>query len=380
MKILISLTYYIPNISGLTIYAQRLAEGLAEKYNTVTILTSQHKQDLPLFEVVNKVRIHRVPVTITLGKGVLMVRFPFVAAKMIRKVDVVNIHLPQFEGVVLAILAKIYGRKVILTHHTDLSIWPGLVNKLAVVGVFISQFITGLLADKIVVYTMDYARSSYYLRWFRHKLVQIYPPIRVQSRKQEVRNHQKERPRDEIIIGFAGRIAKQKGIPHLLNAIPYIRKRLSRPFKIVFAGPDKEVIGENYTLEIKKLIDKYKDYLVFRGIIAPEKMRDFYRSIDVLVLPSDDRLESFGIVQVEAMLCGTPVVAVDLPGARVPIQKTGMGRIVEPANPQALAEGLVEVIENKEKYSKPKGNIEKIFNFQTTINTYEQLFCKQSPS
>ena len=68
MKILFSLTYYYPHISGLTIYAQRLAEALAARGHQVTVLTSQHDPALPREDEHQGVRIVRVPVTFRIGK------------------------------------------------------------------------------------------------------------------------------------------------------------------------------------------------------------------------------------------------------------------------------------------------------------------------
>jgi glycosyltransferase involved in cell wall biosynthesis len=95
---------------------------------------------------------------------------------------------------------------------------------------------------------------------------------------------------------------------------------------------------------------------------------------DVLVLPSDDRLESFGIVQVEAMLNGCPVVATDLPGVRVPIEKTGMGLVIKPGDSRILAKALITVVTKKSKFVKNLKTIGKIFNFESTIQAYEKLF------
>lgn len=178
-----------------------------------------------------------------------------------------------------------------------------------------------------------------------------------------------------LVIGFAGRIAKQKGIPYLLKAIPQIQKKIPN-FKIVLAGPYKEVIGESYFSDINYLIKKYKKYLIFLGGIEQENMSSFYNLCDVLVLPSDDRLESFGLVQVEAMLQGCPVVASNLPGVRVPIELTGMGKVFEVGNTKGLAQAIIDVLNNKKDYLLEKEKVEKIFNFQNTIKRYENIFLQ----
>jgi glycosyltransferase involved in cell wall biosynthesis len=60
------------------------------------------------------------------------------------------------------------------------------------------------------------------------------------------------------------------------------------------------------------------------------------------------------MVQVESMLCGTPVVASDLPGVRVPVQATGMGKLAPPGDPRVLAEAILEVLEHRERFLLPR--------------------------
>ena len=97
MRVLIALTYYRPHVSGLTIYVERLARELAARGHEVTVLTTRHDPTLPAEEVVDGVRVVRVPVWFRVSKGVvtpLAVR----AAREVRRHDAVSIHLPQLEG------------------------------------------------------------------------------------------------------------------------------------------------------------------------------------------------------------------------------------------------------------------------------------------
>jgi glycosyltransferase involved in cell wall biosynthesis len=97
---------------------------------------------------------------------------------------------------------------------------------------------------------------------------------------------------------------------------------------------------------------------------------DFYAACDVLSLPSDT--ECFALVQVEAMRCGTPVVATDIPGAREVVKVTGMGEIVPPRDPEAMGQAIVRVFDNRDRYVKPLSEIDKAFNFEETVDRYER--------
>jgi glycosyltransferase involved in cell wall biosynthesis len=101
-----------------------------------------------------------------------------------------------------------------------------------------------------------------------------------------------------------------------------------------------------------------------------QAMANFYDACDVLVLPSDT--ECFALVQVEAMLCGTPVVMTDTPGGRVPVTETGMGRIVPRGDWEAIGQAVVDILQNPVQYIKPREHIERAFSLQETVDRYER--------
>ncbi len=123
----------------------------------------------------------------------------------------------------------------------------------------------------------------------------------------------------------------------------------------------------------QSLVKQYEDQLVFLGLMPdPQDVADFYAACDVLVLPSDT--ECFALVQVEAMLCGTPVVMTDIPGGRVPVRETGMGKLATKGDWRSIGAALVDVLDHPADYRKPREFIESVFSFQETVNRYEQQF------
>ncbi|HPT65702.1 MAG TPA: glycosyltransferase family 4 protein [Candidatus Woesebacteria bacterium] len=381
MKILISTPYYLPNVSGITIYIKILAEELVKKGHEVTILTSWHDLKTNKEEVTNGVKIKRLKIAFKIGKGPIIPSFLAESIKEIKKHDVVNCHLPQPESFWVAIVGKILNKKVFLTHHTDLSFWKGFKNKLIDGGVFICQYLAALLSNKIISYTSDYAKNSYFLKRFLNKTVAIYPPIKFEKKRnikleKKIKNIIKNK---KYVIGFCGRIAKQKGIELLIKSTVLLDEKLGKEnYVILMAGPTK-VIGENYYDFLKRKYKKIlKNKFFFLENIERKFLSNFYKKIDVLVLPSDDTLESFGWVQIEAMKCGTPCVATNLPGMRVPVLKTGLGELFENKNEIDLANKLELVLKKQKKYYKDKFNKNiKIFDYKKTINNYERLFSER---
>ena len=161
MKILITSTYYLPNISGITIYIKVLAEELVKRGHEVTILTSHHDQKTKQKETVNGVKILRLPVWFYIGKGPICPSFLYVSIREVIKNQIINCHLPQVESLWLALWGKIFRKKVFLTHHTDLSFWKGIKNKVIDSVVFVCQYMAAILATGIIPYTQDYAKNSY---------------------------------------------------------------------------------------------------------------------------------------------------------------------------------------------------------------------------
>jgi len=380
VKVLFALTYYRPHVSGLTIYVQRLAQVLAEQGHEVTVLTSQYSDDLPAEETEGGVRVVRVPVAWRISKGVVMPSFPLCAWREIRRHDVVSIHLPQFEAGLLALLGRLAGRKPVLTYHCDLQLPPGLFNRFVDQVVFFSNYLAGVLASAVVAYTEDYATNSRFLSKFKKKTHVIPPPVVMPLPCESACNELCEEHdlQGKRVIGFAARFAAEKGVDYLLGAIPYILTEIPN-IKILFAGEYQNVIGEKVFENLQPVMEKYKEYLAFLGVLSPQKMADFFSACDVLVLPSINSTESFGLVQVEAMLCGTPVVASNLPGVRVPTRVTGMGEVVPICNEVALAEAIVRVIRNRDQYVRPREEVEKAFSLETTRKLYEELFEQLSP-
>jgi glycosyltransferase involved in cell wall biosynthesis len=108
--------------------------------------------------------------------------------------------------------------------------------------------------------------------------------------------------------------------------------------------------------------------------VPPEATTELFSVADVLVLPSINSTESFGLCQVEAMLCGVPSVASNLPGVRQPVRLTGMGEVAEIADAADLARRLVQVLESPDSYRKPREVIRSTFDPERTVTRYEEIY------
>jgi glycosyltransferase involved in cell wall biosynthesis len=375
LRILVCLLYYLPHRTGLTLYVQQLAERLVARGHEVTVVCARHDRSTPLGESwENGVRVVRLwPLPLSISRGMVMPGYAWRVWKLMREHDVVSVHTPLLETALLGFLARLTGRRIVCTHHGDLVLPQGLGNRVITSVMFGLYKSMAKDAAAMVCHTMDYARQSYYLSPYLSKLAVIHPMIEMPTPDPERVRQLREQwaPGGGPVIGFAGRFVEEKRPDLLIHSLEVINHTYPNA-RIVFAGQN-QIPYETYWDRHRELSARYEDQLVFLGVIpGPREMADFYAACDVLALPSDT--ECFALVQVEAMLCGTPVVMTDTPGGRVPVQLTGMGKIVPMGDWQALGEALVEVIRDRARFVRPAAEIARHFSPDETISQYEQLF------
>jgi D-inositol-3-phosphate glycosyltransferase len=147
---------------------------------------------------------------------------------------------------------------------------------------------------------------------------------------------------EEKIILFVGRIDPLKGIDNLIKTLPLLKNQTS--LKLVVVGGDENSRAE---LEgLKKLSDELNisGLIDFRGLVKQENLPCYYSAADVCVVPS--YYESFGLVPLEALACGTPVVATDVGDLKHIIKPGETGFIVTDNSPENLADGITSVLNN----------------------------------
>lgn len=379
MRILTVLTYYRPHTSGLTLYAQRLAEALVRGGHQVTVLASQHESDLPRESVEAGVHIVRAPVWLRVSKGVISPPLYLRAAGLLKNHDIVLLHLPQFDAAGIALLARLRGKPVVLTYHCDLLLPLGAFNRLVNGLLLFMNDLAGRWADNIVAYTQDFADHSPFLRKFACKRKVILPPVELPdaSALETVEFAAQHNPDAVHTIGMATRFAAEKGVEVLLEALPTVLKQFPRA-RVLFAGQYRDVWGEQDYLNAhaKRIADYQKSgNFEFLGVLNQKEMRTFYTNLNVLAVPSLNSTESFGLVQIEAMQCGCPVVASNLPGVRQPVTMTGAGKIVPPGDAPALAEAIIAVLQAPPIARGLAQELGVRFHPDTCAASYETLFA-----
>ncbi len=379
MRILMVLTYYRPHTSGLTIYVERLSKALVTQGHRVTVLTSRFDQSTPVEETVDGVTIIRAPVAVRISKGVIMPTFGLKALRLIKEHDVVHLHLPQFDAAVVAFLARINGVPNVITYHCDLDLPKGLFNRIANFSIHVMNRLAASFTNRFVAYTEDFAQNSPFLKAHANKLTVISPPVTLPAASESdkesfAENH--DLADYYPVIGMATRFATEKGVEVLLNALPQVSGPFPN-FKVLYAGTYQHVMGEeDYFDRLYPIIREYeqKGQWTFLGNLTPSEMAVLYPNLDMLVVPSLNSTESFGLVQIEAMINGTPCIASNLPGVRQPVIRHEMGEVIPIGDHNALARAIIDIANNPGDYIKDPEPIRERYEPVVIAKKYEQVY------
>jgi len=338
-KILIVTDFYKPHISGITTYIDQLIKSLILNKNFVTILTIHHLPELSKYEKYENYEIIRCKPFCKISRGFLSIELIFQFFKKYKKYDLINIHFPLVEIFALIFFIK---KNTIFNYHC-LPHFNFLYKFMSLYFSFYGIIATSL-SKKIIVLSKDYFKETLLFKIYKKKIIEIPPyinPIQINNCIDSKEN------KDIFKIGFLGRICPEKGLEHLIKSSDLLEsKKVNHLIKI--AGDFSDSRFQKYANKLIKMA-KNNQKIKFLGTIDEKDKENFYRNIDVLVLPSVNSFEAFGIVQLEAMSFGTPVISSDLKGVRTIVNNTGNGFLFKKNDFYDLVNKIVEVKETFKK-------------------------------
>lgn len=328
---MIALSYYHPHISGLSEAARLWAEQAARTGLSVTVVCCRHDSSLPKRTSLNGVTVVRVPIIGRFKNGLISPLFPLIAIFYLRRSKVANMHLPMLESGLISLFVR--KKRLLSVYQCD---YIGSSDRLGRFIEFVidasNQIALWRSASKIVS-SYDYSSHSRIKRSLNNS-VEISPPFISRAKGTPI-----FRNSAGFHYGFVGRISQEKGLHVLIQAFQNCAGEEDR---LLIAGKGEVGLGESVINLIRKMASS-DSRIKLLGFVAEEKMDDFFASIDVLVFPSINRLEAFGIVQMEAMSAGIPVIASNLPGVRTLIRKSGYGLLTEPGDANDLTRAMVAI-------------------------------------
>lgn len=360
VRIVTVCNYYTPYVSGLTNVARDLSSGMAARGHDVKAVTSRHDSSLPSREVIDGVEVWRPWTPGQISKAPITPPMLQAVRRLSRDADVIHIHAPMAEA---GVIARVALCPVVVFYHCDATAGKGIGSRLITWGLDASHRMAFGVADRIFVSSDDYASHSRLSDAFQGKTEVLTPTCRRRPLGRPVM-----RSGDGLHVGFLGRVVMEKGIPQLVQAF----RRIADPdARLLIAGDYENVAGGSVIEEVRAAIATDQRVRVL-GHLSDAEVNDFYASIDVFCLPSIDPLEAFGIVQVEALLSGVPVVGSDRPGVRFPVRATGLGTVVDVADPEAFAQAIVDTAGRKGELTQDRiETVEKLFGLDRVLDQYE---------
>ena len=329
LKVLHVGKFYPPHMGGIETHLQALCGELQRPLDLRVIVSSEDRQAVE--ETLDGVRVSRVPTRLTLASTPLcpgMVRLIGASS-----VDLIHIHLPN-PTAVLAYLASGQVAPLVVTYHSD-------TVRQKVLGPLFSPFLHRALsrASAIIATSPDYLRTSPVLARHRDRCHVIPYGIAVDQFAQADPNavaEIRQRYGDRLVLSV-GRLVYYKGFEYLIHALKQVRGKLL----IIGDGPLREKLRS-----LARDLD-ISDKVVLAGEIQNEQVVPYYHAARVFALASIARSEAFGIVQIEAMSAGLPVVNTRLDSG-VPFvsldQQTGL--TVPPADPDSLAAAINRLLDD----------------------------------
>ncbi|GBD34502.1 N-acetyl-alpha-D-glucosaminyl L-malate synthase [bacterium HR35] len=351
MKILQVNKLYYPWIGGVETIVKQIAEGLNGNDDfIIDVLVCNNKSGKKIEEI-NGVKVFRASsFGVYLGMP-LSIDFFFLYKKIFKNYDTIFLHYPFPLGFFAYFLFS-KNKDLVIWYHSD-------IIRQKILEIFFRPFHLFALkkAKKIFVSNPNLIESSNYLKKFKEKCIVI--PFGIDLEKFKF-NEEIKKESEEIknkfgtpLVLSVGRLSYYKGFEYLIEAA----KSVEAKFLIIGEGKLKNKL-------LKMIKDLDLENKVF--IIPPvENLIPYYYACDVFVLPSIHKSETFGIVLLEAMACGKPLISTELGTGTSWInenEKTGF--VVEPKNSKTLAEAINKLLTNRDLHNFFSRNaMEKVKNF-----------------
>ena len=375
---LINTSNYIRDYAhgGTEIAAYNLAINMAKRGNEIEVFTTSIDSRESI-EIYHNMRIHRNPTSFKIASA--NASFKLIYKPLNYDLDIVHAHSPiPYSDLPALLYSKRKKVPLILTYQFDGQETGGSFMRNAGVGIYNKFFINKVLgsADVIIATTESYANESPFLRGYKDKIVIIPNGINIEE---VTTSHTQEECRsllglavDTQIILFFGSLVPYKGPEILLKAFKTFKNQFPT-VKLIFAGR-----GEMFE-ELRKQTMKFDmvDDVIFTGFVEEEKKPLYFKAADIFCLPSTTMAESFGIVNLEAMASGIPIVASNLGGIPDIVKNRENGLLAEPGNVQNLADELICLLNNEDMRKKLGDNGRKFvenFSWDKIAIKTEQLY------
>ena len=355
LKIAVVTSSFPPYKGGMGNTAFHFARGLDRLGHEVHIYTPRYGGKEQKSSEVEEARliVRYVKPIFSYGKAGVVPQLLY----LLKGYDVVHFHFPFVGGTYAVLLARLlYPWKLVVHYHFDL-IGRGIFYYIFSTYRFITIPLIAMIADKIIATSRDYLKHSKLAKWEKrnsekYTVISLGVDFEFFNRDrniEDIKNKLALSGKSQVVL-FVGALDKAhyfKGLAVLLQAWKELSKELSHSATLIVIG--KGGLKPSYEVLTDKL--KIKSSVIFVGRVPDSDLPPYYQLADITVLPSIDRSEAFGLVLLESMAAGTPVIASDLPGVRSIINHD-VGFLVRPNDYNDLARKLVRALGDRKKLNK----------------------------
>ncbi|MBC7080648.1 MAG: glycosyltransferase [Thermoplasmatales archaeon] len=260
------------------------------------------------------------------------------------KPGIIHSHSPGFMGVHALIASYKKEIPLFFTYHTFIDDSAYLIIRDKNFQNFAKKLLYQWLRYYMKRCSCIIAPSNYTARYINEKIIEKnieVIPTGIDLKRFETKKNRsgiKKEDGNKIIL-HVGRIVKEKNIDLIIESAPYILKKIDAIFLIVGEGPARK----EYEEKVKE--KGLQNSFIFTGFVDDEKLLHYYASSDVFVFPSI--YETQGIVALEAMASGLPVVAARAKALPDFIRDGENGYLFDPQNVKEFAEKVIKAIEDK---------------------------------
>ncbi len=357
---------YAPHIGGIETVVQQMAEGLSGRAKVSVLVCRERGRRVA--EQVGGVEVLRCGTLTTLFSCPLSLSFLLKFRKLAKQADVVELHMP-FPLADLACLLSGYRGRVVLAWHSD-------VVKQKKLLFFYQPLLRWLLrrADAIIVATKGHIDGSAFLQEVRGKCHVIPYGIRTADYLQApLTPYLTARLTDPAAkkILFTGRLVYYKGVEVLLEAFSHV------------TGCELFLAGQGdleQTLRSRTKAAGMDARVHFLGRLSDADLKSAFADCDFFVLPSVQNSEAFGIVQLEAMVYGKPVINTKLPTGVPHVSLDGETGITVPVGDgKALAEAMQTLADDdrlRQRYgAAAQQRVLETFELETMLRDAYTVLC-----
>lgn len=347
LNILAVSPYFYPEGGGAEVYAYNIARRLVRKGHKITVLSSTH-QGRNQEEIIDGIQIIRTKPDFCVSTTPIKLNLPF-KLRQILKNNAFNLINLNFYLVYYPDIGAIIGRTCkipsVLTYHNDIFKDDLLLGSVANIYSHSIQRLTLGLTKTVIVASPYCYNESRFIRPFKGKAVWVPPGVDIEKYTvggSFAIHDTYELPHSVKIVLFVGglsRVYRLKGVDYLIKSFSRVLAEVGDVY-LVLVGRG------NLVTEYKAMSSSLgiSERVIFTGFVDEERLINYYKSANLLVLPSTTIQEGFGMVLVEANACGKPVIGAKVGGIKYVIRDGENGLLVPPRDSEALAEAITRLL------------------------------------